>query len=731
MKIEVAKTAGFCYGVNRAVGLVEQAIADGKSTVTFGPIAHNRHLVHHFEELGVKEISRLDEIPEGATVVIRSHGIPRATYEALEQKNVEIIDATCPSVKRIHSLVAKAEEQGRQPVIIGTPTHPEIVAIAGWCRHPLVFANAEELENWLNSSPENKNLPITMVSQTTSTQFLWDSCKKIVKKVCTNREIFDTICRATENRQKEAAELAANCDAMIVVGDRNSSNTGRLAHICSEHCVRVDLIDCADELEPAVYQNCTTVGITAGASTPAWIIKEVNETMSEITNVDAVAEESFEALLENSIKTLNTGDKVFGTVTSIGSTEVQVDLGTKHAGYIPYDEVSADPNVKPEDILKPGDEIEVFVVRVNDQEGTVQLSRKKLEGMKVWDDVEKAFEEKTPVEGVITEENKGGLVANVKGVRVFIPASQTGVAKGGDLSELKGQTLKMKITEFNRARRRVVGSIRALSGEARKAAIEKIWSEIEVGKKYLGKVKSLTSYGAFVDIGGVDGMVHVSELSWNRIKTPADVVKVGDEIEVFVISYDPEKHKISLGHRTPETNPWTVFQEKYHVGDVVPVKIVKLMTFGAFAEIMPGIDGLIHISQIENRRIGKPEDILSEGQEIEVKITDIDAEHKRISLSRRALLEPEAPAGKPEEAAEEEAPAEAEENVLVASAAPGEAPMVGETVVEEAPVEEAPAEEAPAEEAPAEEAPAEEAPAEEAPAEEAPAEETAEEKPEA
>ena len=373
--------------------------------------------------------------------------------------------------------------------------------------------------------------------------------------------------------------------------------------------------------------------------------------MSEITNVDVV-EESFEEMLENSIKTLNTGDKVFGTVTAIGSTEVQVDLGTKHAGYIPYDEVSADPNVKPEDVLKVGDEIEVFVVRVNDQEGTVQLSRKKLEGMKVWDVVEKACEEKTPVEGVITEENKGGVVANVKGVRVFIPASQTGIAKGGDLSALKGQTVKMKITEFNRARRRVVGSIRALSSEARKAAIEKVWSEIEVGKKYTGTVKSLTSYGAFVDIGGVDGMVHISELSWGRIKTPDEVVKVGDTIEVFVIKFDAEKRKISLGYKTPEMNPWNQFCAKYSVGDVANVKIVKIVDFGAFAEILPGVDGLIHISQVADHRVEKVSDVLSEGQEVEAKIIDVDNDRKRISLSIRALLEP---------AAEEEADAPAEE----------------------------------------------------------------------
>ena len=385
--------------------------------------------------------------------------------------------------------------------------------------------------------------------------------------------------------------------------------------------------------------------------------------MSEILNVEAVQEENFAELLEQSIKTLNTGDKVLGVVTGIGATEVQIDLGTKHAGYIPYDEVSADPSVKPEDILKVGDEIEVFVVRVNDQEGTCQLSKKKLDGMKIWDDMAAYCEEKTPVEAVITEENKGGLVATYKGIRVFIPASQSGVAKGGDMAAEVGKTVQMRITEVNRARRRVIGSIRAVASEARKAAQEKLWSEIQEGAKFHGTVKSLTSYGAFVDIGGVDGMVHVSELSWNRIKNPAEVVSVGDEIDVYVISFDPEKRKISLGYKTAEMNPWNQFMTGYNVGDVVDVKIVKLMTFGAFAEILPGVDGLIHISQISNRRIGKPEDVLTEGQTVQVKITDVDAENKRISLSIRALLAEEAaeePAAEAAEEAAEEAPVEAE-----------------------------------------------------------------------
>ena len=672
MSVTVAKSAGFCFGVNRAVELVEQAAKEGKSVVTLGPIIHNRHAVTHFEEMGVKVIESPAQAQPGQTVIIRSHGVSRSVYEQLESRGVRIVDATCPFVKRIHGIVSKAEEEGRLPVIIGTRSHPEVEGIAGWCGSHEIFENPQELENWIKTGKISPDSPICMVCQTTSTESLWKICCEIAKKQFTNLKIFDTICKATESRQSEAAELSKICQAMVVVGDTHSSNTGRLAMICREHCNRVVLVDNAAELKPEYFNAVSDVGITAGASTPAWIIKEVNKTMSEITNVEAVQEENFAELLEQSIKTLNTGDKVTGIVTGIGTTEVQIDLGTKHAGYIPYDEVSADPNVKPEDILKVGDEIEVFVVRVNDQEGTCQLSKKKLDGMKVWDDLAKWCEEKTVVDAVITEENKGGLVAAVKGIRVFIPASQSGVAKGGDMVAMVGQNVQMRITEVNR--RRVIGSIRSVTAEARKAAQEKIWSEIQEGAKYRGTVKSLTSYGAFVDIGGVDGMVHVSELSWNRIKTPAEVVSVGDEIDVYVISFDPVKHKISLGYKTAEMNPWNQFMTGYNVGDVVNAKIVKLMAFGAFAEILPGVDGLIHISQIANKRIGKPEDVLTEGQEVQVKITDVDAENKRISLSIRALLQEEEPA---EEAAEEAA----------------------EEVAEEAAVEEVAAEEAPAEEA--------------------------------
>ena len=649
MQIILAKTAGFCFGVDRAVEMVNESVRRGNKTATLGPIIHNRHVVERFLKQGVRELDSPEQAEPGETVIIRAHGVPEQVQQALCARGVPVLDATCPFVKKIHTIVKNETQKGRKIIIFGSPAHPEVEAIASFCREPLIVQSPEELENWLREAPERRNLPISMVSQTTSSQKMWKSCAEIAKKVCTNCEIFDTICRATEMRQEEAAILSQKCDAMVVVGDARSSNTGRLAMICEQYCKKVSLVDQADDLEMSLFSGANTVGITAGASTPSWIIKEVNNKMSEELKVETAMEENFAELLEQSLKTLNNGDKVTGTVMAIGSTEIEVDLGTKHTAYIPLEDFSGDPSVKPEDVVHVGDQIEAIVVHVNDGEGVVRLSRKRLEAGKAWEEIEAAVEDKTVVEGNVTEENKGGIVVNVKGIRVFVPASQSGVPKGGDLNEMVGKTVQLRITEVNRARRRVVGSIRSVAAEQRKAAQEKIWSEIEVGKQYHGTVKSLTSYGAFVDIGGVDGMVHVSELSWNRIKNPSEVVKVGDEIDVFVIALDPEKRKISLGYKTEANNPWTLFTNQFQVGDVVKVKIVKLMTFGAFAEIIPGVDGLIHISQIADRRIGKPEDVLSEGQEVDAKIIDIDQEHKRISLSIRALL---APAAEDEEDAE-------------------------------------------------------------------------------
>ncbi|NCE64204.1 bifunctional 4-hydroxy-3-methylbut-2-enyl diphosphate reductase/30S ribosomal protein S1 [Pseudoflavonifractor sp. 524-17] len=636
MKVTLAKSAGFCYGVERAVRLAEEAAVSGVPCVMLGQIIHNSSVIARLEDMGVNTIRCPEQAPRGARVIIRSHGESRAVYDALRASGAELIDATCPNVSRIHRIVAQAEEEGRQPVIIGASDHPEVAAIAGWCRHPVVLEGPEALEDWLDSCPDMAQLPITMVSQTTSTQDKWNLCVEKAKKQCTNLKIFDTICNATCKRQSEAQELAAQNDAMIVIGGRSSSNTRRLAELCAALCPTVVWIERGEELEPSNLYGKASIGITAGASTPGWIIKEVYDKMST-ENMEI--EESFAEMLEKSIKTLNTGEKVTGVVTGITPTEIYVDLGTKHAGYIPVSELTDDPTVKVEDLVKVGDEIETYVMRVNDQEGVVTLSKKRLDTVKSWDDIEQAKEDHTIVEGVVTEENKGGVVVSIKGVRVFVPASQTGLPRDAAMTELVKQHVRLRITEVNRARRRVVGSIRAVAAEERAEKAAKVWEEIEDGKRYTGVVKSLTSYGAFVDIGGVDGMVHISELSWSRIKHPSEVVKVGDTVEVYVIAADKDKKKISLGMKDRSEDPWSKFTSTYDVGSVANVKVVKLMTFGAFAEIVPGVDGLIHISQIADHRIEKPGDVLSEGQMVDVKITDIDFEHKKISLSIRALLE--------------------------------------------------------------------------------------------
>ena len=636
MRLELARSAGFCYGVRRAVQMAEMAAEGGRPCVMLGPIIHNRDVIAYLESIGVGLVDTPEEVPPGAAVLIRSHGEGRPVHEALARLGRPVIDATCPNVSRIHQIVSRAEEGGRQVLIIGTRTHPEVAAIAGWCRRPVVLEGVAELSNWLETAPERRDIPLTMVSQTTSTRFIWDSCVEKAKKECTNLKIFDTICNATCKRQSEAQALAARSDAMVVIGGRESSNTKRLAELCGALCPMVDWIERAAELEPSNLCRKASIGITAGASTPEWIIKEVYDKMSD-ENIEI--EESFAEMLEKSIKTLNTGEKVTGVVTGITPTEIYVDLGTKHAGYIPVSELTDDPTAKVEDLVKIGDEIETYVMRVNDQEGVVTLSKKRLDTVKSWDDIEQAREEHTTVEGVVTEENKGGVVVSIKGVRVFVPASQTGLPRETPMSQLLKQHVRLRITEVNRARRRVVGSIRAVEAEERAAKAAEVWANIEENKRYTGTVKSLTSYGAFVDIGGVDGMVHISELSWSRIKHPSEVVSVGDTVEVYVISFDKEKKKISLGMKDRSQNPWEVFTGKYQPGDVANVRVVKLMTFGAFAEVVPGVDGLIHISQIADHRIDKPGDVLSEGQMVDVKIIDIDYDNKKVSLSIRALLE--------------------------------------------------------------------------------------------
>lgn len=641
--VTVAKTAGFCFGVQRAVDMAEKACQEYGCIWALGDIIHNAHEVGRLEKLGVHKAEDVTDIPDGVPVLIRAHGVPERVVQQLEQKGCCIVDATCPFVGKIHRIVREESEQGRRIIIIGSRNHPEVVGIQGWCGTSEVYETPEELRAALEKIGKNgenlQKIPVSVVAQTTINREIFDICGKIIKKQCTNAKIFGTICNATDERQAEARLLAGKSDIMIVIGDRKSSNTKRLYEISTSLCDHVLYIEDATGLTGNEIQGMEQpfIGITAGASTPAWIIKEVRNIMSEETRIETGSED-FAAMLEESFKTLNTGDKVTGTVLKITPNEVHVDLGVKHAAYIPTHELSDDPSFNAEESIHVGDDIEAVVVRVNDAEGTIVLSKKRVDQMKGWESIEDAKENKTIIEGKVNEENKGGVVANAFGIRVFIPASQTGIPKGQPLSQLVGQTARFRITEINRQRKRVVGSIRAVQQEERRAAAEKVWSEIEVGNEYTGTVKSLTSYGAFVDIGGVDGMIHISELSWGRIKHPSEVVNVGDTVNVYVIGLDRENKKISLGYKRPEDNPWNVFTANYEVGDTATVRILKFMPFGAFAQIIPGVDGLIHISQIANRRIEKPEDVLSKDEEVEAKIIDIDPEKQKVSLSIRALL---------------------------------------------------------------------------------------------
>ena len=652
MEVVLAKSAGFCFGVARAVQLAEE-LADTYpgSARMLGPVIHNAHVVEELSRRGMSLLAAPEEAGPGDRVLLRAHGEAQGTWGILRARGAEPVDATCPRVAYLREIVRRAETEGRQPVVLGQAGHPEVRGIAGWCRNLVVLSGPEEARSWLERTENAREMPITLVSQTTMLKEIWEMTLKFFKKECTNLKLFDTICNATHNRQSEAARIAAEVDAMVVVGDPKSANTKHLTEICRIHCSRVFQIENADELPLESLSDCRVVGLTAGASTPASIIKEVYKTMSE-EKILGEGMENFAEMFEQYTNTLNTGDKVTGVVTAITPTEVHVDLGCKQAGYIPLDQLTDDPSVKPEDVVKIGDEVELFVIRVNDVEGYATLSKKRLDAVKVWENIEEACSNKEVMEGIVTEENKGGIVVSVKGVRVFVPASQSGLPRDAAMSQLLKQRVSLRVTEVNRARRRVVGSIKAVQQEARAAAAAEVWANIEAGKRYTGTVKSMTSYGVFVDIGGVDGMVHISDLSWSRIKHPKELVAVGDTLDVYVISYDPEKRKISLGVKDRSTDPWQVFMDTYKVGDVASVRIVKLMTFGAFAEVVPGVDGLIHISQIADRRIEKPEDVLAENQTVEAKITAVDEEKKKISLSIRALL---APTPAPVEAEDEDA----------------------------------------------------------------------------
>lgn len=651
--ITLAKTAGFCFGVNRAVNLVYE-LSDKEKVCTLGPIIHNTEMVKELEKKGVIITDKPADVKDGYTVVIRSHGVPKSVYDEINSLNLKYSDATCPFVSKIHRTVAKAGKENSIVLIIGDKNHPEVKGIEGHCCGEFFTVKYhDQVEKLINDNPKLKTEPVTVVSQTTFDVSEWKKSLKIIKKLCTNAVIFDTICNATAERQEEARSLAEKVDLMIVIGDKTSSNTCKLYDICKRVCDRTYLVETYRDLSAIDFKAACNIGVTAGASAPARIIKEVLDTMAENqVNSSEEKELDFASMLEEHMQSFNTDGRVKGVVERITPNEIFVDVGRKQAGVVKLSELTDDPNAKVEDLVKVGDTLDLLIMRTNDQEGTIMLSKKRVDAQKGWDVIKEALESKEILSGVVTEINNGGVIAVTNGVKVFIPASQATATRGESTEALLKQNVSFRIIDVNDRRRRAVGSIRSVLNEEKNKAREEFWASCEVGKVYTGTVKSLTSYGAFVDIGGVDGMIHISELSWSRVKHPSDVVNVGDTVEVYVKDIDTEKHNISLGYKKAEDNPWEIMKNNYPEGTVTEVEIVGLTQFGAFAKIIPGIDGLIHISQIANRRIEKPQDELTVGQKVQAKITAVDLENKRVSLSIRALLQDEEPA-EAEEATEE------------------------------------------------------------------------------
>lgn len=633
-KICTAKTAGFCFGVDRAVKIVYNELDNRNNVVTLGPIIHNKNVVSDLEARGCRSVA-LDEVRPEHTVIIRSHGVGRKVYESLSQLGCTVVDATCPFVDRIHKIACEKSESGYTVLIAGDSSHPEVIGIRGHCIGPsFVFAGCEDFENLVKT--ENlQSEKVVILAQTTYNKKIWGECRRLAEKLIPEALIYDTICSATAERQKEAAAIAEKSDVMIIVGGKNSSNTHKLKAVCEEYC-RCYLIEDAGELADIDLSGANFIGISAGASTPAYIIKEVQQTMSEMLN----NEEEFNWVeeMENSLKPIHIGKRVTGTVLSTNNSEVYVDLGTKQQGVIPVSELTDDPSKSVEEVVKVGDTIDLIVLKTNDQDGVVTLSKKRVDAALGFEKICAAKEEDSVLTGTVANVVKGGVLVASNGVKVFIPASQAAPRRDYDLNNLLKQTVNFKILEVNEGKQRAVGSIRAVQREEREAAQAKFFETAKAGDVVEGEVKSITDYGVFVDLGGVDGLVRRMDLSWNRIKHPSDVVSVGDKVEVKIKDIDPETKKVSLVYKKDSDNPWEIFKTNYQVGQVVKATIVSITSFGAFAQIISGIDGLIHISQIANQRVDNVADILSVGQEVDAQITEIDLDKKRISLSMRALL---------------------------------------------------------------------------------------------
>ncbi len=650
--ITVAKSAGFCFGVTRAVEMAYDAIATQKPLYCYGQLIHNKTVTDDLAQKGLQVVEDLEGLTEG-TLLIRSHGVGEDLYKQTKAQGLEILDGTCPFVKKIHDIVHEKKAEGLGIIIVGDGTHPEVIGINGWCDNSaVILASVEEAQ-----TKEIPPMPCyAVVVQTTFRQEKFDKILQILQERGIQMQVHQTICSATEKRQQEAETLSPKMDAMVVIGGKNSSNTQKLVEICAKNCRNTVHIETKCDLVLNNFKRGDRIGVTAGASTPPAIIKEVVVTMSEalenaVQNLEGSEETTFAQMLEESLVTLHTGDVVKGIVISVSDTEeVSVNLHYKSDGIIARGEFSSDPTVIPSKTVQPGDEIEVFVVRVNDGDGNVMLSRKRIEAQKGMEEIEEAYNNKAVVTGQVTQVVKGGLIAVVNGVNVFIPSSQVSNRFIEDLSVFNGQELEFNIIEMDRVKRRIIGGRKALVEQEIAAKRAALFETIQAGTKATGTVSRLTDFGAFVDLGGVDGLIHISEMSWGRISNPREVLKEGQTVEVFVLDVDKEKGKISLSLKDADKNPWKLAAEKYSVGSVVEGKVVRMVPFGAFVELEAGVDGLVHISQIANKHVVKPEDELKVGEVIKVKVLEVNPDQKKISLSKRQA---EAPAEATEEAAEE------------------------------------------------------------------------------
>ena len=645
MKIEVAAHAGFCFGVRRSVSAVDGLLASGKRITTLGPVIHNPAVIEGMKARGVVVAEEKEEV-EGDTVVIRAHGAPKSVHDYFLKKGMEVVDTTCPFVERIHRRVQEASAQGIPVLIVGEKEHAEVVGIRGWVEGSdcfIVYSAGE-----IDALPPMQRACI--VAQTTTPQALYDGLCAHLRERIPECEVFGSICKATVLHQSEARELAARVDVMLVVGGRNSSNTRKLFALCSEICKRTYFIEKAEQVAGIPVTGNEIIGITAGASTPDEIIKEVVTRMSELDKTitpqtdapveaqDSAQDSEFAAEFEKTLVSIRPGQTVTGTIVQVTDNEVCVNIGYKSDGLIPVAELINQENHR--EAYKVGDEIEVEVVKVNDGEGNVLLSQKNIVSRKNWDALVAKYENNEYVEGVGKDVVKGGLIVDVDGVRTFVPASQLSERYVEKIDQFVGKPMKLKIIEVDKQKRRLVASRKAVLAEESAAAKAAAWEKLEVGTIVHGIVRRLTDFGAFVDIGGVDGLIHITDLSWGRVKHPSDVVKPGDEVDVLVLALDRERERISLGLKQTKPKPWETAQVNYPVGSICEGKVVRIVTFGAFVELEPGLDGLVHISQIAPTRINKVEDVLHVGDMVRVRILDVNPEAKRISLSIRDAAEP-------------------------------------------------------------------------------------------